>query len=67
MIESEFNYNEPDPDIVEVLFDYKVGEHVRKFKVGPDRIGHVIVTGKSLEEAEQKLEKVMSRVSIKVD
>lgn len=66
VIESEFNDNEPDPNIVEVSFDYKVGEHVRKFKVGPDRIGHVIVTGKSLEEAEQKLEKVRAGVHITV-
>ncbi len=35
-------------NIVEVKLDYKIGEKVRKFSVGPDRIGHIIVKGNNL-------------------
>ncbi len=58
--------NEENENLVDVSFDYEVGDHVRKFKVGPDRIGQVIVTGKTLEEAEKNLKSAMAKIDIKV-
>lgn len=37
--------------LVELVIDYQVGEAVRAFKVGPDRIGHIIVKANSHDEA----------------
>lgn len=55
-----------DPDIVETVFDYRVGEHVRKFHLGPDRIGHVITKGKTLEEAQETLKRALGNIEIDV-
>ncbi len=38
-------YIEKDGSSAEVSFDYKVGDFVNKFKVGPDRVGQIIVDG----------------------
>lgn len=54
-------------DIVEISVDYKVGDYVNQFKVGPDRIGDVIVKGKSLESAQSLMNKVMSELEIKIN
>lgn len=61
------NENVPNDNLVDVSFDYGVGDHVRKFNVGPDRLGHVIVTGNTLEEAEENLNVAMKRIQIQVD
>ena len=37
---------------VEVEFDYKPGDEVHKFHVGPHRIGHIITKGETLEDAQ---------------
>ena len=67
VIEEIVNENQIGVDgVSEVQFDYGVGDEVRKFHVGPDRIGHVIVTGDSLEEAEANLKLAMSRITIRV-
>lgn len=66
VIVSQTNDNPPDPDICEVQFDYKPGDEVHKFKVGPHRIGHVITKGKSLDDAVALLDKAMKNVHIEV-
>lgn len=33
----------------EVSFDYKVGDFINEFKVGPDRVGHIIVDGRNFD------------------
>ena len=67
-IEEILNENQIGVDgVCEVQFDYGVGEKVQKFHVGPDRIGHVIVTGESLKEAETNLKLAMSRITIRVN
>lgn len=66
VIKEQRNENASDKNVVDVSFDYQVGDHVRKFKVGPDRIGHVIVTGATLKEAEANLDAAMERVRIEV-
>lgn len=60
------NLNGADEDICEVQFDYKVGDEVKKFHVGPHRIGHVITKGKTLEAAVQKLNEALSKIKITV-
>ena len=55
-----------DPNVVEVKFDFNVGDHVNAFKVGPDRIGHVITKGDTLEDAVDLLHRTLDRISIEV-
>ena len=66
VIVSQTNSNDPDPDICEVQFDYKPGDKVHAFRVGPHRIGHVITKGKSLVEAVELLEKALDNIKIVV-
>ena len=41
--------NNPD---VKVSLDYEPGEHVRRFEVGPDRIGQIVAKGSEINEEE---------------
>jgi biotin carboxylase len=66
-IVSQEDSNPADPDIVEVQFDYKPGDEVHKFRVGPHRIGHVICKGETLDAAVAKLDEALSRVKITVE
>ncbi len=67
IIVSQTDGNAPDPDICEVQFDYKPGDSVHKFKVGPHRIGHVITKGKSLDDAVALLNKALENIHIEVE
>ena len=67
VIVSQTDENAPDPDICEVQFDYKPGDSVHKFKVGPHRIGHVITKGKSLDDAVALLNKALENIHIEVE
>lgn len=65
---SQEDLNDPDdPDIIDVSFDYSVGDEIRKFHVGPDRIGQVITKGETLEQAVDKLDQAMDKVKIEVE
>lgn len=66
VIVSQENFNEADENICEVQFDYKVGDEVKKFHVGPHRIGHVITKGETLEAAVEKLKEALSKIKITV-
>ena len=66
VIVSQSNNNPPDPDIVEVQFDYKPGDTVHRFRVGPHRIGHVITKGKTLDEAVALLHRVLDNINIEI-
>lgn len=66
-IVSQENLNTPEPDLVEIQFDYKPGDPVHKFKVGPHRIGHVITKGKSLDDAVALLHKALDNIHITVE
>ena len=65
-IASQTNSNKPDPHIVEIQFDYNEGDSIRKFNVGPDRIGHVITKGDTLDEAVDSLHDALSNIIIEV-
>ncbi len=66
VLEEIDDQNTHSENLVEVVFDYFPGERVRKFRVGPDRIGHVIVKGDTLEQAEKELKSAMEGIHIKV-
>lgn len=61
------NRNEPDEDIYEIQFDYQVGDRVKKFHVGPNRIGHVITKGETLDAAVEKLHEALDKIHITVE
>lgn len=66
-IKSQENKNPDNPDIVDIQFDFKPGDKVHKFKVGPHRIGHVITKGKSLEEAVCTLNMALENIEINIE
>ena len=66
-IRSIENLNGPDEHIYEIQFDYGVGDQVKKFHVGPNRIGHVITKGGTLEEAVEKLNEALAKIKITVE
>lgn len=67
VIRSIANHNGEDDHIYEIMFDYTVGDAVKKFHLGPNRIGHVITRGATLEEATDALARAMDRIEILVD
>ena len=67
VIVSQEDRNEPDPDIYEVQFDYKPGDSVHAFRVGPHRIGHVVTKGKTLDDAVALLHKALDNIEIVVE
>lgn len=66
VIKSQTDKNPENPDIFEVQFDYKPGDQVKKFHVGPDRIGHVITKGETLLQAQSALEAAYSNIEIQI-
>ena len=60
------NTNDSHPDIIDISFDYDIGDTARKFRVGTDRIGQIIVKGRRLEDALKLLEEVKSKVHIEL-
>ncbi len=67
VIKSITNDNEPNDKICDISFDYKVGDSVRKFAIGPDRIGQVVTVGSTLEEAQKVLWDALSKIHIEVE
>ena len=64
---SQENNNPANPDIVDVQFDFKPGDPVHKFHVGPHRIGHVITKGRTLDEAVDTLDRALENIKIDVE
>ncbi len=67
IIVSQKDNNPPDQNIYEVQFDYRPGDEVHEFRVGPHRIGHIITRGETLEEAQDLLFKAMDKIEIAVE
>ena len=65
-IRSQTDRNPENPDIYDVQFDYKLGDHVEKFRVGPHRIGHVITKGETIEQAVATLHKALENIEIDI-
>jgi biotin carboxylase len=53
-------------NVVSISFDYSLGTPVREYKTGPDRIGHILVTGKSVVEAERFASEAVRSIRIQV-
>lgn len=54
-------------DIFDLSVDYAIGDHIRKFQVGPDRIGQIIARGKTVKEAKKKVDKLKDEIKIIVE
>ncbi len=67
VIRSIADHNPASEDLVEVMFDYTVGDSVKKFRVGPNRIGHVITKGATLEDATAALDEALANIEIRVE
>lgn len=61
------NRNTVGGDLVEIVLDCKVGDSVRKFHVGTDRIGHIIAKGSTLQQAFSVLEEALAKIVIAVE
>lgn len=61
------NNNLADENIIDISFDNEEGESVRKFAVGPDRIGQIIVKGSTLKEAMELLNRVKENIVIDIN
>jgi len=55
-----------DDRILDTTFDYSVGDTVRAFRTGPDRIGHVFVRAESMDAAEALCLDTASRLEITI-
>ena len=58
------NDNEITENIVDLSFNVEPGEEIRKYENGRDRIGQVILKGKNLDDCQQNLAKVLSKINI---
>lgn len=56
-----------DSAIEEIQYDYAVGDSVSAFRVGPHRIGHVVVKGDTVENAKAKMEDVLDKIEIVIE
>ena len=59
--------NQTDPRIVNISMDYRVGDSVRKFTKGPDRIGQIIAIGKNVEDAKEAIDAAINKIAIIVE
>ncbi len=59
----EFNN---DPSITSFKVDVAIGDHVKAFAVGPDRIGHVVVTDETVAAAEARVTECVDAIAIEV-
>ncbi|NRD76324.1 ATP-grasp domain-containing protein [Bacillus sp. BRMEA1] len=50
---------------IDLSFDVKPGDEIRKFNEGNDRIGKVVIKGETIEEAFDLLDKVKSGIELK--
>jgi biotin carboxylase len=53
-------------DLIDYTFDYGVGDQVRRFTVGPDRIGHLVVTAHTSAAALLRVQKLVSSLHFDV-
>lgn len=66
VIESIDMGEQKDPRVLDISLDYGVGDSVRQFRKGPDRIGQCIVIADSVDEGKRVLDEAMAKVQIKL-
>ena len=54
------------PSLYKLTLDKKPGDRINEFKIGPDRLGDIIVTGDSWENAEMIAEELSSKININI-
>lgn len=55
-----------DENVLEVSFNVEPGDEVRPYQNGIDRIGQVILKGNSLEDCENRLQRVLSHIRLEL-
>ena len=56
-----------DPNVLDLSLDYGVGDTVRQFRKGPDRIGQCIVIGDTVAAGKATLDAAMAKVQITIE
>lgn len=64
IVRQVINENPDADDIIELSFNIEPGDLVRAYQNGRDRIGQVILKGKTLEDCENRLEQILSRIRL---
>lgn len=54
------------PAVKYFVMEAKVGMRINKFRLGPDRLGEIVVVGKTLEDAEALLNRLLAEIRIVV-
>ncbi|WP_457594093.1 ATP-grasp domain-containing protein [Hydrogenimonas sp.] len=54
-------------NLTELVMDYNIGEKVKKFETGPDRIGHIVIKCGSEEHPLSILEETLSNIKIVIE
>ncbi|UNK19772.1 ATP-grasp domain-containing protein [Paenibacillus sp. N3/727] len=60
------NGNASHEDIIQISFDYNIGDKINKFRVGTDRIGQIIVKGGRLDEVMNRLNEVKGNINVQL-
>ncbi len=55
-----------DDTVTYLVVDVKKGDKIRKFRLGPDRIGEIVFIGKTLDDVEAKVLRFLEEVSIEL-
>lgn len=58
------NHNPASQDIIDLSFNIKPGDQVKRYVNGRDRIGQIILTGRDLNACEKRLEDILSKINI---
>lgn len=61
------NENGPSEDIIDLSFNIREGDHVNQYNNGRDRIGQIIIKGDTLQACRERLEEVLSKITIEVE
>lgn len=61
------NENQPSEDIIDLSFNISEGDHVNQYNNGRDRIGQIIIKGDTLQACRERLEEVLSKITIEVE
>ncbi len=64
VVKAIHNENTPAEDIVDLSFNIRPGDVVRRYENGIDRLGQVILKGKNLDACEKRLEEILSKINI---
>lgn len=54
-------------NVLELKLDYNIGDRINAFRVGPDRIGDIIVKGDTLKAAQLLIEELMNGLLIDIE